>query len=58
MGVRKNKKNNHGTLEDCVCYEFDSGFNIDQICDSLHMTERYVIDILYKHRRLKNTTTI
>lgn len=52
MGVRKKQKNNHGTLEDCVVYEFDSGFNIDQICDSLHMTERDVRLILIKHFRL------
>lgn len=58
MGVRKKQKNNHGTLEDCVVYEFDSGFNIDQICDSLHMTERVVMDILIKHRRLNNSTQI
>lgn len=58
MGVRKKEKINHGSLEDCVCYEFDSGFNIDQICDSLHMTEGAVRDILVKHKRLKYITTI
>lgn len=58
MGVRKKKKTESGTIEDCICYEYDSGFNIDQICDSLNMTERSVIDILFKHRRLKNTSTI
>lgn len=52
MGVRKNKKINPGTLEDCVIFEFDSGFNIDQICDSMHMTEAVVRAILIKHFRL------
>lgn len=52
MGRRKKEKVNHGTLEECVIFEFDSGFNIDQICDSLHMTERDVRAILIKHFRL------
>lgn len=52
MGVRKNKKKSPGTLEDCVLFEFDSGFNIDQICDSLHMAEMAVNAILIKHFRL------
>lgn len=58
MGVRKKKKTGPGTLEDCVCFEFDSGFNKDQICDSLHMTEKEVTDILVKHRRIKFITQI
>lgn len=53
MGVRKNKKTGPGTIEDCICYEFDSGFNIDQICDSLLMTEELVIKVLKKSGRLK-----
>jgi hypothetical protein len=58
MSPRKKHKYNHGTIEDCVCFEFDSGFNIDQICNSLHMTEKTVTDILIKHRRLNNSTQI
>lgn len=58
MSERKKHKFNHGSIEDCVCFEFDSGFNIDQICDSLHMTNKGVVDILVKHKRLKYITTI
>lgn len=58
MGARKKHKFNHGTIEECVCFEFDSGFNIDQICDSLHMTKEVVTDILIKLKRLKNSTQI
>lgn len=53
MSPRLKHKYEHGTLEDCVCFEYDSGFNIDQICDSLHMTDKTVTDILIKHKRIK-----
>lgn len=58
MSPRLKHKYKHGTLEDYVCFEFDSGFNIDQICNSLHMTEKSVTDILIKNRRLNNSPQI
>ena len=40
-------------MDENVLFEYDSGMTIDAICDSLNISDKEVIRILLKYKRIK-----
>lgn len=40
-------------MDENVLFQYDAGLTIDQICDSLNISEKEIIRILLKYKRIR-----